>query len=83
MDSREDLAVFNRRLASAYTAIELAKRNTELAGDAVESARDAAGKIAPESISAFDAVSDNIGSAARRLAAAIDALPPLPDESAD
>ena len=81
MDSREDLAVFNRRLASAYTAIEAAKTSAEAAGDAVEDAMHEIGRIGAESASIFTESLADTRSAALMLASAIAALPPLEDES--
>jgi hypothetical protein len=65
-------------LAAAYSALELAKRDTEAAGDAVESA----GRISPESVAVFASIIVDTNTAAQLLAAAIAALPALEDEHA-
>lgn len=75
MDSREDLTALNARLAAAYSALEAAKTRTEMAGDAVEDAMNATGRIMPGSASDFADSLANAHSAVRRLAAAIAALP--------
>jgi hypothetical protein len=80
--SKEDLDAYRERLGAAYAALDAAGASVDLARDDVEEARDAASTAfgTPEATSIFsDAISD-CTLAARAIADAVDALPPLDED---